>query len=99
MTKPVWIIDDDKAIRWVLEKALTRSGIAFESFASADDALNAMYDHLMTGATLPPSQIVRTVPRGLGAPPIMTENVPNFSDDPATSDRIVFRRDTLYIPD
>ncbi|WP_280954941.1 nitrogen regulation protein NR(I) [Paludibacterium denitrificans] len=44
MTKPVWIIDDDKAIRWVLEKALTRSGIAFESFASADDALNAMYD-------------------------------------------------------
>ena len=62
-------------------------------------ALNAMYGHLMTGATLPPSQIVRTVPRGLGAPPITTENVPNFSDDPATSDRIVFRRDTLYIPD
>ena len=45
MTQPVWIIDDDKAIRWVLEKALTRSGIRFESFASADDALNALYDH------------------------------------------------------
>ncbi|KMN47480.1 chemotaxis protein CheY [Chromobacterium violaceum] len=44
MAKPVWIIDDDKAIRWVLEKALTRAGIGFDSFASADDALNALYD-------------------------------------------------------
>lgn len=44
MTHPVWIIDDDKAIRWVLEKALSRSGISFESFSSADDALNALYD-------------------------------------------------------
>jgi two-component system nitrogen regulation response regulator GlnG len=43
-TNPVWIIDDDKAIRWVLEKALARSGIGFESFSSADDALNALYD-------------------------------------------------------
>ena len=41
---PVWIIDDDKSIRWVLEKALSRAGIGFESFVSADDALNAMYD-------------------------------------------------------
>ena len=40
----VWIIDDDKAIRWVLEKALTRSGIAYQSFSSADDALNALAD-------------------------------------------------------
>jgi two-component system nitrogen regulation response regulator GlnG len=38
----VWIIDDDKAIRWVLEKALARSSIAFESFSSADDALAAL---------------------------------------------------------
>ncbi|WP_293764044.1 nitrogen regulation protein NR(I) [uncultured Aquitalea sp.] len=45
MNNPVWIIDDDKAIRWVLEKALGRSGIAFDSFSSADDALNALYDH------------------------------------------------------
>ncbi len=39
MLKPVWIIDDDRSIRWVLEKALAREGIAFKSFASADDAL------------------------------------------------------------
>ena len=35
----VWIVDDDRSIRWVLEKALTRAGIANSSFASADEAL------------------------------------------------------------
>src|SRR3990172_1138647 len=37
--KPVWIIDDDRSIRWVLEKALARENIEFRSFASADEAL------------------------------------------------------------
>ena len=46
MSQPVWIIDDDKSIRWVLEKALSRAGIGFESFSTADDALNAMYDDI-----------------------------------------------------
>ncbi len=36
---PVWIIDDDRSIRWVLEKALAREDIAFKSFASATEAL------------------------------------------------------------
>ncbi|MCX7192617.1 MAG: nitrogen regulation protein NR(I) [Proteobacteria bacterium] len=40
--KPVWIIDDDRSIRWVLEKSLARASIEFESFASADDALRAL---------------------------------------------------------
>ncbi|MCY4212999.1 MAG: nitrogen regulation protein NR(I) [Gammaproteobacteria bacterium] len=35
----VWIVDDDRSIRWVLEKAMTRVGIATSSFASADEAL------------------------------------------------------------
>ena len=35
----VWIIDDDRSIRWVLEKALAREQIEFHSFASADEAL------------------------------------------------------------
>ncbi len=39
MTKPVWIIDDDRSIRWVLEKALAREGIEYKSFVSADEAL------------------------------------------------------------
>ena len=46
MTPSVWIIDDDKSIRWVLEKALTRASISYASFTNADDALNAMYDSL-----------------------------------------------------
>ena len=40
--KPVWVIDDDKSIRWVFEKALTRENIEFKSFASAQDALTAL---------------------------------------------------------
>ena len=27
--QPVWIIDDDRSIRWVFEKALAREDIAF----------------------------------------------------------------------
>ena len=37
--KPVWIVDDDKSIRWVLEKTLSREQILFKSFASATEAL------------------------------------------------------------
>ena len=40
--KPVWIIDDDRSIRWVFEKALTRENIAFKTFSSAQDALAAL---------------------------------------------------------
>lgn len=38
----VWIVDDDRAIRWVLEKALTREDIAHRSFTSAAEAWQAM---------------------------------------------------------
>ena len=44
--KPVWIIDDDRSIRWVLEKSLARADIEFESFASADDALRTLNHEL-----------------------------------------------------
>lgn len=44
MTNPVWIIDDDRSIRWVLEKALTRENIPVKSFAMADEALRALAD-------------------------------------------------------
>ena len=40
--KPIWIIDDDRSIRWVLEKALTREDLEFKSFASADEAMQAL---------------------------------------------------------
>jgi two-component system nitrogen regulation response regulator GlnG len=38
----VWIIDDDRSIRWVLEKALAREHIDHQSFDSADRALAAL---------------------------------------------------------
>src|SRR3990172_9467833 len=37
--KPVWVVDDDRWIRWVFEKALTREGIPFKTFTQASDAL------------------------------------------------------------
>ena len=40
--KPIWVVDDDKSIRWVLEKALSRESIAFRMFASARDAIDAL---------------------------------------------------------
>ena len=40
--KPVWIVDDDESIRWVLEKALARENIPLKSFSSADEVLEAM---------------------------------------------------------
>ena len=40
--KPVWIVDDDRSIRWVIEKALSREGIPFSSFSTAQEALDAL---------------------------------------------------------
>lgn len=38
----VWIIDDDRSIRWVLEKALQQAGIETRCFDNADAALRAL---------------------------------------------------------
>ena len=46
MTKPVWIIDDDRSIRWVFEKALQREGIDFVSFTSVPE-VEAALEHSM----------------------------------------------------
>ena len=35
----VWIVDDDRAIRWVLERALEKEHVATRSFENADKAL------------------------------------------------------------
>src|SRR5512146_2474589 len=40
--KPVWIVDDDRSIRWVLEKALAREGIPYKTFASAYEVMQAL---------------------------------------------------------
>jgi two-component system nitrogen regulation response regulator GlnG len=40
--KTVWIVDDDRSIRWVLEKALAREGIPHRTFSSAYEVLQAL---------------------------------------------------------
>ncbi|HEY6772908.1 MAG TPA: response regulator, partial [Oxalicibacterium sp.] len=40
--KPIWIVDDDESIRWVLEKALARENLATKSFSNARDAMEAL---------------------------------------------------------
>ena len=40
--KPIWIVDDDASIRWVLEKALARENLATRSFSNARDAMSAL---------------------------------------------------------
>jgi len=44
--KPVWIVDDDQAIRWVLEKALSRAGMVTRSFVGASDVSIALESEL-----------------------------------------------------
>src|SRR5690606_34803917 len=44
MTAKVWVIDDDRSIRWVLDKALGQEGFNTVCFEDADEALNALED-------------------------------------------------------
>jgi hydroxybutyrate-dimer hydrolase len=65
-------------------------------------AMDAMWATLKNGAALPPSQLVRTTPRG-GTPgaatAITAANVPAISASPATADRIVIEGSTLRVPE
>ena len=66
-------------------------------------ALDWMYDHLAGKKPLPPSQVVRTVPRGSDenghALPITPDNVPPIQDNPPEKDRISILRGTVAVPD
>jgi len=42
--KPIWIVDDDQSIRWVLEKALARESLLSRSFTNVRDVLAALED-------------------------------------------------------
>lgn len=64
-------------------------------------ALNAMYAHLRNNEPLPPSQVLRTVPRGgtPGAAPALTDaNLPAFAANPAAGDRIVIGNGNIDVP-
>jgi len=42
----VWIVDDDKSIRWVIEKALEKASITTQSFSNAQALLEALKNEL-----------------------------------------------------
>lgn len=66
------------------------------------EALDWMYDHLSNGKALPPSQVVRTTPRGgaAGAAPALTrDNVPPIAAQPAPDDLITFSNRTVFVPE
>jgi two-component system, NtrC family, nitrogen regulation response regulator GlnG len=44
--KPIWIVDDDQSIRFVLEKALAREDLAVRSFTNPRDVLAALEDDM-----------------------------------------------------
>jgi len=65
-------------------------------------ALDAMYDHLKNGTPLPPSQVVRTIPRGGtagAAPALAASNVPPIASAPAVSDAITYTGTTIVVPE
>lgn len=42
----VWILDDDRSIRWVLEKSLSKSGLNTKTFENGDDLLHRLENEL-----------------------------------------------------
>ncbi len=65
-------------------------------------AMDMMYANLKTGAALPASQVVRTVPRGLNgavANPITAANVPPIQTVPAAADQITFANNVVTVAD
>lgn len=65
-------------------------------------AMDMMYANLKSGAALPASQVVRTVPRGLSGAAvnrIAVANVPPIKVIPAAADQITFANNVLTIAD
>mgnify|MGYP001094682678 FL=1 len=42
ITAEIWIAEDDRSLRWVMEKAISRNGIPVRSFESGDELLKAL---------------------------------------------------------
>ena len=66
------------------------------------NGMDLMWARLKNGAALPPSQVVRTTPRGLpaGAAPALTAaNVPKIAATPAAADAITTSAGVIHVPD
>ncbi|GGX07807.1 nitrogen regulation protein NR(I) [Pigmentiphaga litoralis] len=76
--KPIWIVDDDRSIRWVLEKALARENLPTRSFGTAREALEALNDDvpqvLVTDIRMPGAsgiELLQAVKRRFPALPVI----------------------------
>jgi hydroxybutyrate-dimer hydrolase len=65
-------------------------------------AMDIMWNNLKNGTAIPPSQVVRTTPRGGtpgAAPAISAANVPAIAATPAAVNAITFSNNTLTVPE
>ena len=57
MNENVWVIDDDRSIRWVLDRALSQAGIPITAFNTADQAMHHLHDEapmaIITDVSMP----------------------------------------------
>jgi len=42
MTSEIWIAEDDRSLRWVMEKAISREGMGVKSFENGEELLSAL---------------------------------------------------------
>lgn len=67
-----------------------------------NQAMDMLYNNITANIALPPSQVVRTVPRGGNAgeaPALTATNVPSISATPAAADQITFSTNVVTIPE
>ena len=38
--KKIWVLDDDKSIRWVFEKTLSKANLPCQCFSNTNEAIN-----------------------------------------------------------
>ncbi|MDX1560373.1 MAG: 3-hydroxybutyrate oligomer hydrolase family protein [Marinobacter sp.] len=62
-------------------------------------ALDLVWANLTEKQALPPSQVVRTVPRGDMSTPLAEANLPAINPEPDAADQIVFQDDQVRIPE
>ena len=83
-TQATWIIDDDRSIRWVFEKALARENLEFKSFSSAKEALDEL-EHST------PQVVVSDIRMPGGSGLDLLQNIKQIPDPPRHHHDRVFR--------
>ena len=80
MTKQVWILDDDAAIRWVLERAMASAQLSCRSFSDGQALLDALATAEMTQAK--PQVVISDIRMpgldGLAMLSLIHQQVPNL---------------------